>query len=236
MDCQRCGSPAHAIIAIATARCTAASSERAQPSDRREQHRDHARAAGSCAGARASMRELGSRDGAAACRASAWCDEPRQLRQRDRPGRRFLAHAPHEAAPADLLRHPALEEGLGGRPQVEVGIELAPEPFDVEQRLLQQHELRLHLDVEAARGLEQPQQHAAERDLLQRPVEDRLAHRADRGFELVDARVRRRPARLDVRDARRGGSRAGRSRGSSARGSACRRSVSVPMMPKSSAM
>ena len=38
-----------------------------------------------------------------------------------------------------------------------------------------------------------------QRDLLQRPVEDRLADDADLGLELVDARVRRHPARLDVR-------------------------------------
>ncbi|MNC71783.1 hypothetical protein D3C75_1227410 [compost metagenome] len=64
------------------------------------------------------------------------------------------------------LAHPALEERLGGAPQVEVGIQLAAEALDVEQGLLQQHQLRLHLHVEAPRGLEQAQQHLAEGDVL----------------------------------------------------------------------
>src|SRR5438132_13908538 len=120
--------------------------------------------------------------------------EARQLRQRVRPIRRLPAQRAHEAAPADLLGHPALEEGLRRGPQVEVGVELAPETFDVEQRLLQHDELRLDLDVEAAGGLEQLQQYAPEGDLLERPVENRLAHRADRAFEFIDARVGGHPA------------------------------------------
>src|SRR5262249_27094699 len=61
-----------------------------------------------------------------------------------------------------------------------------------------QHELRLDLDVESPRGLEQAQQDLAEGDLLQRLVEDRLADRTDRGLEFADARIRRNPARLEV--------------------------------------
>ena len=38
----------------------------------------------------------------------------------------------------------------------------------------------------------------AEGDVLQRAVEDRLAHRAHGGLHLVDARTRRHPARLEV--------------------------------------
>ena len=125
--------------------------------------------------------------------------QARQLRQRGDDVRRLGEQPPLERAPADLVLHPALEKRLRGHPQVEVGIELAAEAFDVEQRLLQQHELRLDLDVEPARRAEQLHQHLAERDLLQRPVEDRLADDADLGLELVDARVRRHPARLDVR-------------------------------------
>src|SRR6266403_5756984 len=67
------------------------------------------------------------------------------------------------------------------------------------QRLLQQHELRLDLDVEPPRRLEQLHQHAAERDVLQRPVEDRLAHRADLAFQFVDPCLRRYPSRFEVR-------------------------------------
>src|SRR5438105_1643589 len=124
--------------------------------------------------------------------------EARQLGQQLHIAWRLVLHPLQQAAPANLVVHPALQERLGGVPQVQVGVELAPEPFDIEQRLLQQHELRLDLDVEAARGLEQPQQHLAERDVLQRPVEVRLADRADRAFELVDTRRRRHPAAFDV--------------------------------------
>ena len=41
-------------------------------------------------------------------------------------------------------------------------VELAAQAFDVEQRLLQQHQLRLDFDIEATRGLEQAEQHLAE--------------------------------------------------------------------------
>ena len=50
-----------------------------------------------------------------------------------------------QRAKADLVLHPALEERLRRHPQVEIGIELAAEALDVQQRLLQQHELRLDL-------------------------------------------------------------------------------------------
>src|SRR5205807_29288 len=125
--------------------------------------------------------------------------EPRQLRHGGGPERRFRPERAQQAAPAQLLVHPALEVGLGGVPQVEVGVELASQAFDVEQRLLQQHELGLDLDVEAPRGLEQAQQQPAEVDFLQRPREYRLADRADRRLELVDTRVRRHPVGLEAR-------------------------------------
>src|SRR5262249_54039105 len=124
--------------------------------------------------------------------------QPRQLRQYRRPARRFVLELQRQSAPAELLAHPALEERFRRLPQVEVRIELAAQAFDVQQRLLQQHELRLDFHVEAARYLEQAQQHAAEGDLLERAVEDRLADRTDRRLEFVDARVGRQPARLDV--------------------------------------
>src|SRR6266571_6728624 len=124
--------------------------------------------------------------------------QARQLRQHRGPARRLVVQAAQQTAQADLLPHPALEVGLGGLPQVEVGVELAAEALDVEQRLLQHDELRLDLDAETARGLEQLQQHAPERDFLQRPVEDRLAHGADLGLEFVDARAGGHPAGLQV--------------------------------------
>ena len=56
-----------------------------------------------------------------------------------------LPGVPNQRAPASLVVHPLLEERLGGLPQVEVGIELATEPFDVEQGFLQRYQLRLDL-------------------------------------------------------------------------------------------
>ena len=84
------------------------------------------------------------------------------------------------------------------------GYSSRPRPFDVEQRLLQQDQLRLNLHVEAARGLEQAQQHLREGDFLERLVEYGLANGAHRRFELVDSRSLGNPAGLDVqgRDAR----------------------------------
>jgi hypothetical protein len=84
------------------------------------------------------------------------------------------------------------------KPDVEFGVELPPEALDVQQRLLQQDQLRLDHHVEAPRDLEQAQQHGAEGNVLQRLVEDRLADGAHRGFHFVDARVGRHPAGIDV--------------------------------------
>src|SRR5258708_38805827 len=81
--------------------------------------------------------------------------EARKLRQHRRPARRLVAERAQEALQSDLLAHPVLQKRLGGGPQVEIRVELSPEPLDVEERLLQHDELRLDLDVEAARGLEQ---------------------------------------------------------------------------------
>src|SRR3954462_11573488 len=125
--------------------------------------------------------------------------EAGNLRQRARPVRRFTPQVAHQPAPPYLFLHPALEVGLGGAPQVEVGVELAAESLDVEQRLLQHHELRLDLHVEAARSLEQPQQQLAEIDLLQWPREYRLAHRADRRLEGVDAGFGGHPPPIEMR-------------------------------------
>src|SRR5688500_3557558 len=125
--------------------------------------------------------------------------EARDLRQGCGPERRLVADRAHQAAPAHLLAHPALEKWLRALPKVEVRVELAPEALDVEQRLLQHDELRLHLDVEASRGLKKAQQQFAEVDLFQRPREHRLADGANRGLELVDARGRGHPARVEVR-------------------------------------
>jgi hypothetical protein len=80
-----------------------------------------------------------------------------------------------------------------------LGSSWRPRPFDVEQGLLQHHQLRLDLDVETAGGLEEAQENAAERDFVQRAVEDRFADGADGGLELVGTGIGRRPAGFDVR-------------------------------------
>ncbi|MCY1379261.1 hypothetical protein D9M69_669650 [compost metagenome] len=49
---------------------------------------------------------------------------------------------------ADLLDHPLFEEGLGGVPQIQLRVQVAAQTFDVEQGLLQQHQLRLDLHME----------------------------------------------------------------------------------------
>src|SRR5581483_2098577 len=49
------------------------------------------------------------------------------------------------------------------------------------------------------RRAEELHQELAERDVLERLVEDRLAHDADLRLELVDARVRRHPSGLEMR-------------------------------------
>ena len=101
-------------------------------------------------------------------------------------------------ARARALAHPVAQDRQRRLPQVELGIELAAEALDVEQRLLQQDQLRLDLHLVAARDLEQVHQHDAEGDVLERLVEDRLADRAHGGLELVHARAGRHPAALEV--------------------------------------
>jgi len=76
---------------------------------------------------------------------------------------------------------------------------VTPQPLHLQQRLLQQHELRLDVHAEAPPHLEEAQQELAEVDVLERLVEDRLAHRADRPLELLQARIARHPPGVDVR-------------------------------------
>src|SRR5258706_6667009 len=66
----------------------------------------------------------------------------RHLRQHPRPERRLVAKRGYHALQSYLLSHPVLEKRLGGRPQVELGVELAPEPPDIAEPLLQHNELR----------------------------------------------------------------------------------------------
>ena len=132
------------------------------------------------------------------------------------------------------LGHPLAQDRTRGLPDVELGIQLPPEPLDVEQRLLQQDQLRLDARVEPAQHLEQAQQHDPEADVLQRLLEDRLADRSDRGLHLVDAAIGRQPSPIRRAASRHGGSRGRTPQGSSRRdssgrsGLACRRCRSRP--------
>ena len=110
----------------------------------------------------------------------------------------LLPHALDESAPTHLLVHPALENGFGRHPEVEIRIELSAQTFDIEQGFLQQHQLRLDLDIEAARGLEQAHQDQTERNLLERPIKKGLANRPDRSFKGLHPGAGRHPARLDM--------------------------------------
>ena len=124
--------------------------------------------------------------------------QARQLGHQLCPAGRFLADLVVKALPAHLLLDEDFQDGLRRDPQVQVGVELAAQTLDVEQRLLQQHQLGLDLDVEAARRLEEAHQHDAQRDLAQRPVEHRLAAGAHGAFQLFGPRVGRHPAGFDM--------------------------------------
>ena len=75
---------------------------------------------------------------------------------------------------------------------------MATQAFDVEQRFLQQYQLRLDFDIEATADFKQAHQHQAEGNLRNRFVEHRLAHGADSRFQFFRPRVGRYPARFDV--------------------------------------
>ena len=99
---------------------------------------------------------------------------------------------------ADLLQHPLLQKRLGRGPQVQIGVQFAAQPLNIEQRFLQQHQLRLDFHMKTARGLEQTHQHHTQGDFLQRPVEIGFTDRAHRSLQLIDPGAGRHPAGLDV--------------------------------------
>ena len=105
-------------------------------------------------------------------------------------GLELLVHSAH----AQLLVHPALHERLGGGPQVQVGVELAPQSLDLDQGLLQQHELGLHFHVEASGDFEQAQQKLVEVDVLEWSEQDGLAQAADDRLQIFHPRVGSHPA------------------------------------------
>src|SRR5690606_24842128 len=99
---------------------------------------------------------------------------------------------------AGPLTHPAFQIRLAGAPQVQLGVELAAQPLDVQQGLLQQDQLGLYFHIEPTGGLEQAQQQLTEGDVLERAFEDGLADAADGRLEFVDPGLRRYPAGVDV--------------------------------------
>jgi len=80
--------------------------------------------------------------------------QARQFRQELGIARRFGHQLVPQFFGTHLVEHPRFQERFGGAPQIQFGVELTAQAFDVEQGFLQQHELRLNLDIEAARGLE----------------------------------------------------------------------------------
>ncbi len=147
---------------------------------------------------------LRNRPSSTARRAPHWAGSRRSCTSRGSAGRILRPTAASfsicffKPASADALAHPAFQVGLGGFPQVQVRVQFAAQPFHVQQGFLQQDQLRLDFHVEAARGLEQAQQHLPQRDLRQRPIEIRFADGAHRAFQFFFARVRRHPARFDM--------------------------------------
>ena len=97
-----------------------------------------------------------------------------------------------------LVEHPLFQERFGRAPQVQIRVQLAAQAFDVEQGFLQQHQLRLDLDLEPPRCLEQPHQHHTQRNFTQGAVEIGFTHGADGRLQLVHPGIRRHPARFDV--------------------------------------
>ncbi|MCW0450641.1 hypothetical protein NB706_003475 [Xanthomonas sacchari] len=125
-------------------------------------------------------------------------DQPRHVRRVGHDLRQALAQFLQRALRAVAFDQDAFEHRPRHRPDVQLRVELAADAFDVEQCLLQQDQLRLQGQLVALGHAEQLDQYLGQRDLRQRPGEVRLAHRARRRLQLVDAHVGRHPARLHV--------------------------------------
>ena len=125
-----------------------------------------------------------------------------QLRHVRRAGDQFrqpLAEFTGQPLRAVAFDEDLLQHRLGHRPDVQLRIQQPAHAFDVEQRLLQQDQLRLQGEFVFLRGAEDLDQHFGQRDFRQRPGEVRLADRARGRFQFVDADMRRNPAGLHVK-------------------------------------
>ena len=87
---------------------------------------------------------------------------------------------------AAVLAHPLLDQRARQGPDIGFGVEPPADPLDQHHGLLQQQQLRLRLHLELLGHMKQLRQEAGDRDLVQRPAEDRLADRAAGLGESVD--------------------------------------------------
>ena len=109
------------------------------------------------------------------------------------------AAASHEArlGPA-VLAHPVLDQRPRQGPHIDARVEHPADALGHHHGLLQQQQLRLRLHLELLGDLEQLRQQPAERDLVQRPAQDRLADGAARLGEPGARLVRRDIAGLEM--------------------------------------
>src|SRR6202035_3662361 len=85
-----------------------------------------------------------------------------------------------------IVAHPLFDQRLPESPNVDLGIETAPDALDDDHRFLQQQKLRLGFHVELLGDLEELREQAGDRDLLQRLAQDGFADRAACLCEGVD--------------------------------------------------
>ncbi len=125
-------------------------------------------------------------------------EERRHLRERLYEIRQLRSKFAPDVGWFPAFVRPLPQQRLRGLPEIELRIELPTDSFDLQQRLLDQHQLRLDLRIESLRRLEQADQHLAEGNFFERLVCDRLADRSHRRLELIDAHVRWDPAGIQV--------------------------------------
>ena len=118
----------------------------------------------------------------------------RKLRGHLPPFGQLPAESLHQGPRTHLILHPLLQKGFGRLPQIKLGVEAPTQALDVEQGLLQQHQLWLDLHIEPSRRLKQMQQQTAKGDVLDRFSENRLADTADGGLKFLRPGLRRYPA------------------------------------------
>src|SRR5690554_3437339 len=100
-------------------------------------------------------------------------NKTRQLRQHLRPLPGLLVKPLLKTLKTNALMHPVFQIGLCCLPEIKIGVEIATHTLYVQERFLQQYQLRLYFNVEATRGLKEPEQHLPQGNLGQRPVEIR---------------------------------------------------------------